>query len=167
MAEQEAPKHAEAPKHEFRHLVRIANTDLAGEKHLIVALTKIKGVSASFANAICIVSGFKKNTQTGSLTEAQAKKIEDTIREPSKYGIPAWMLNRRKDYETGQDMHLLGVDFDVIVDSDIKRQKKAKTYKGLRHQWGLPVRGQRTKSNFRKNKGKGLGVKKSKVGKKS
>ena len=56
-------------------------------------------------------------------------------------------------------MHLINTDLDLSKDGDIKRMKKVKSYKGLRHTWGLPVRGQRTRSNFRKNKGKvSLGV---------
>jgi small subunit ribosomal protein S13 len=67
---------------------------------------------------------------------------------------------RRLDYETGEDNHLLGAELALEKDNDLKSMKKSRQYKGLRHQWGLTVRGQRTKSNFRKNKGKGLVAKK-------
>jgi len=70
------------------------------------------------------------------------------------------MLNRRKDYEDGTDKHIILGDLKFTKDNDIKRMKKIKSNKGYRHAWGLPVRGQRTKSNFRKNKGKVTGVKK-------
>ena len=69
------------------------------------------------------------------------------------------MMNRRKDLETGQDMHIITTDWDLTIDNDIKKMKKIRSYKGVRHMIGQPVRGQRTKSNFRKNKGKlSLGV---------
>ena len=62
--------------------------------------------------------------------------------------------------ETSEDIHITRADLELATDADIKKLKKSKSYKGLRHQWGLPVRGQKTKSNFRKNKGKVTGVKK-------
>jgi small subunit ribosomal protein S13 len=68
--------------------------------------------------------------------------------------MPIWLKNRRKDYETGVDKHLLGTDLDLTQENDIKRLKKVKAYRGIRHIHGQPSRGQRTKSNFRRNKGK-------------
>ena len=64
------------------------------------------------------------------------------------------MLNRRRDYETGTEKHLLTGDINFTIESDKKREMKMKSYKGVRYQAGLPVRGQRTRSNFRPNKGK-------------
>lgn len=147
---------------EFRHIVRIADTDLKGDKQILVAMKKIKGVDVLYANAALSIAGVAKDTKAGDLMDSEIKKIEDVIKNPAKYRVPDWLLNKRKEYESGEDMHLLGSDLVFSVDNDIKRMKKNKTYKGLRHQWGLTVRGQRTKANFRKNKGKGLGVKRKK-----
>ena len=145
---------------EFRHIVRIANTDLKGEKSILYAMKKIKGVDVMYANMALAIAGVDKTKKTGELSESEVKKIDEALRNPEKNNVPSWLLNRRKDYETGEDKHLLISDLDYEKDNDLKRLKKTKTYKGLRHQWGLTVRGQRTKSNFRRNKGKGLGVKK-------
>lgn len=142
-----------------RYILRIANTDLNGEKPIALALCKIKGVSHMFANGLCYVAGIDKRKKAGDLSEAEEKRLNELIRNPKGAGIPEWMLNRRNDVETGEDMHLLGTDIAFTKDNDIKRMKKLKTYKGLRHAVGLPVRGQRTKSNFRKNKKKGSGKK--------
>ena len=100
------------------------------------------------------------------MSEAETKRIEEVIVNPLKFGIPSWMLNRRKDMETGEDRHLVVNDLIFTQETDVKMMKKMRTYKGVRHMLGGPVRGQRTRSNFRKNKGKVMGVKKSKVGKK-
>lgn len=144
---------------DFRHIVRIANTDVKGEKQVHMAIHKIKGVSFMFSNFICHSAKVEPRKVAGTLTEEEVHRLEDVIRNPSKYKCPEWMLNRRKDYETGADMHLINTDWDLSVDADLKRMKKVKSYKGLRHMIGQPVRGQRTKSNFRKNKGKvSLGV---------
>ncbi len=149
----------EQTKEETRYIVRIANTDLNGNKQLYHALTGIKGISYMFANAIANAAGVNKTKKVGILTENEIKRIDDAIKDPSKYKIPVWMLNRRRDIETFEDKHLIGSDLKFTVDNDIKMMKKIKTYKGVRHISGLPVRGQRTKSNFRRNKGKVLGVK--------
>ena len=74
------------------------------------------------------------------------------------------MLNRRKDIETGEDKHLLGSDLKLRKEFDLKRMKNIRSYKGVRHALGLPVRGQSTRSHF--HKGKSLGVKKPKKTKK-
>lgn len=146
---------------EFKHLVRVQNTDLVGEKPICMALQKIKGVSFMLANAICSSAKIPKNKKAGELTDQEVKKIDSIIKDPLNNNIPLWMLNRRKDQETGKDIHLISGDLDFAKDNDIKKMKKIKSYKGIRHMHGLPVRGQRTKSNFRKNKGKvSLGVKK-------
>ena len=146
---------------DLKHLVRIVNTDLDGSKKIVDALRKIKGVGFMFSNLICELANQPKNQKTGYLTQDAVKKIEDVIKNPIKYGAPLWMLNRRRDMETNQNIHLVTTDLDFTKDNDIKIMKKIKCYKGVRHIMGQPVRGQRTRSNFRKNKGKVTGVKKS------
>jgi small subunit ribosomal protein S13 len=137
---------------QFRHVVNIASQDLEGTKKLLDAVKKIKGVSFMYAHAILFVSKFDKNMQVGYLSKEDVLKLEDMMRNPSKYGIPSWLYNRRKDYETGEDTHLITSNRDFTVENDIKRLKKIKSYRGLRHAANLPVRGQRTKSNFRRSK---------------
>jgi small subunit ribosomal protein S13 len=150
---------------ELRHLVRVLNTDLMGEKQVMYALTKIKGISIMLSNAICTKANIPKNKKTGYLNEREVAALESVITKPLSAGIPVWMLNRRSDPDTGVDHHLITSTLDFTHDMDIKKMKKTKSYKGLRHQWGQPVRGQRTKAHTRKNKGKGsLGVQKKKVG---
>lgn len=144
---------------EFKHIIRIASTDLDGKKQILYALRKIKGVDVMYANMALAAAGIEKSKKAGDLIDSEAQKLNDIILNPKKFGAPEWMLNRRKDIETGEDTHLLMADLDFSKENDIKRMKKVKSYKGLRHQWKLPVRGQRTKSNFRRTKGKGLGVK--------
>ena len=152
---------------ELRHLVRIANTDLDGKKTIAFALAKIKGVGIPFAHAACRVAKISVEKKSGALSDAEIKKIEEVIKDPIKAGLPPWFVNRRYDYETGQNKHLLSGDLQFAIENDIKIMKKIKTYKGVRHMLGQPVRGQRTRSNFRKNKGKVLGVRRSATAKAS
>jgi small subunit ribosomal protein S13 len=145
---------------DFRHIVRVVNTDLKGEKKTFMALQKIRGVGYMFSNFVCYSAKVDPKKIAGKLSNEEVLRLEDVIRNPAKYDCPSWMMNRRKDYETGQDMHLITTDWDLTIDNDMKRMKKIRSYKGVRHMIGQPVRGQRTKSNFRKNKGKvSLGVK--------
>ena len=60
------------------------------------------------------------------------------------------MFNRRKDYVTGDNKHLIMSDLDFSLREDVKRMERTKSYKGVRHALGLPVRGQRTKTGFRR-----------------
>jgi small subunit ribosomal protein S13 len=148
------------PSNDFRHIVRIANTDLNGARAIGITLRQIKGIGFMFANLICNISKINKQKTTGELNESEIKVINDIIQNPSKFGAPVWMLNRRKDVETGEDKHIISVDLKFVQDNDIKTMKKIKSYRGVRHMINQPVRGQKTKSNFRENKGKvHLGVK--------
>lgn len=156
-----------AEEQKIKHLVRLANADLSGKKDILYALKNVKGVGIMLANAALRIANISLAKKTGFLSEQEIKKIEEILKNPKKYGIPVWMLNRRKDMETGEDKHLIGADLQFTRDTDIKMMKKARTYRGVRHMHGLPTRGQRTRSNFRKNKGKVMGVKRSKVGKKA
>ncbi len=145
----------------FRYIVRVANTDLDGNKPIADALRKIKGISFSFSNMVCTFSNIDKKKRAGILTVQEVEKLETTLKKIPQLA-PTWMLNRRKDYETGGDIHLLASDLDFTIDQDIRRMKKIRSYKGVRHGLKLPLRGQRTRGNFRKNKGKVMGVVKSK-----
>lgn len=145
-----------------KELIRILGSDIPGNKSIYYGLNRIKGISYSFSNAICNILQFDKQRKIGTLDEQEIKKIEQLIKDQKD--IPPWLKNRRKDFDTGEDEHIIGTDIKFRKDSDIKRMRKIKTYRGMRHSYGLPVRGQRTKAHFRH--GSTVGVKKiAKMGK--
>ncbi|MEK6968271.1 MAG: 30S ribosomal protein S13 [Nanoarchaeota archaeon] len=150
----------EQPK-DFRYLVRVHNTDLEGQKQVHMALRKIRGISYSMAHAICAIAKIGQTEKMGALNETQIQKLDETIKNISEI-VPEWMLNRRKDVIDGANRHLYLGELEYAQEQDIRMMKKMRSYKGIRHSLGQPVRGQRTRSNFRKNKGKGPGVIKSK-----
>lgn len=155
-----------AEEKNFKHFVRIAQTDLDGNKPIGYSMLKIKGLGMMMANSVCKVVKLNKNKKTGILSNDEVKKIEEVLLDPLKFKIPIWMFNRRRDVETGEDKHVLTSNLTFIQENDTKVMKKIRSYRGMRHAHGLTVRGQRTKSNFRRNKGKGsLGVKKKAAGK--
>ncbi len=151
-----------AGEQKIKHIVRIGNTDLSGYKAVVVALTKIKGIGYNFANAVCSAAGIDKTKKAGLLDSSEVEKLSKIIENPAKHNIPSWMFNRKKDLESGVDMHLHTNSLIFTTQQDIRRLQKIKSYRGIRHALGLPLRGQRTKSNFRKNKGKAVGVKRKK-----
>ncbi len=129
--------------------VRFSETDLIGTKKLAIALTKVKGIGVNLARAIIDVSGLDKNKLAGHLTDEEVEKLEGIALEPTKFGIHEYMVNRQSDPETGITNHKLSSDLIFTKKSDIDAMKKIQCYKGVRHQIGLPVRGQRTRSSFR------------------
>jgi len=146
---------------EFQHITRIANTDLDGTQKVGYALSRVKGIGNRLANVIVQKAEIDPNIRLGFLPEADIKKIEDMIKNPVKYSLPNWLLNRPKDRETGKDTHLVGADLILQTKSDIDQMKRIKSWKGFRHSHGLKVRGQRTRTTGRK--AKALGVKKRQV----
>ncbi|MFC2174956.1 30S ribosomal protein S13 [archaeon] len=149
---------------ELRHIVRIAGKDIKGGLPMSMALTHVKGVSTALANAIAKQAsealGVDEKIQLGMLDEKQIEVIEKILLEPSKHGIPIWMLNRRKEPVKGGDTHLTGHELDFAVKGDIDKEKKLRSYRGVRHSQGLTVRGQRTRTSGRK--GQTVGVKRKK-----
>jgi small subunit ribosomal protein S13 len=143
---------------EYRHILRIMGTDVAGTLKTIYAVTKVKGVSLSLANAILKKAGINPDLRVGFLTETEINKIEEIINEPTKYNLPNWLFNRRKDAETGKNTHLISADLMLRTKMDIDQAKAIRSWRGYRHAYGLKVRGQRTKTTGRA--GKSLGVKK-------
>jgi len=143
---------------EFRHILRIKGTDVAGTLKASYALTKIKGISLSLSNAILKKAGVDPDKRAGFLTDTEMDKIEEIIEDPAKYSLPTWLFNRRKDAETGKDAHLISADLVLRTKMDIDQAKEIKSWRGYRHAYGLKVRGQRTKTTGRA--GKALGVKK-------
>jgi len=146
----------------FNEMVRLLDTDIRGGLKTHHALTKVKGISHNLANALCSVANLDKAKRIGELSKEEIKNIEFLIKNPNK--IPTWLFNRRKDNETGEDKHLLKADLKFQKEMDIKELQKIKSYRGVRHHAGLPVRGQRTRSNFRR--GKTVGVRRKGVNKK-
>jgi len=160
MAEQTQKTPEEKPKARFQEqheesLVRILGKDIKGSRKIFVGLTKIKGVGWTISNATCIKLKIPKDKKISELTKPEIEKIENFLKNPE---LADYLKNRRKDLETGETKHLVSTDLDMRKDFDIRRLKKIRSYKGIRHTAKLPVRGQRTRSHFRK-KGQAVRIK--------
>ncbi len=129
--------------------LRLAGTTLEGDKPVVVALTYIKGISHTLASAIADKASVDRWTLLGTLSDEELAKLEEVIKDPAKFGIPWWLLNRQRDPVDGQSKLLIGDELDFTMKQDIDKMKKMKSWKGIRHALGLKVRGQRTKTTGR------------------
>ncbi len=112
-------------------MARIAGVDIPNNKRVEIALTYIYGIGRKSASDILAATGINPDTRAKDLTEAEVAKLRDEIEE---------------NYKVEGDLRR-----DVAL--DIKRMIEINCYRGVRHRKGLPVRGQRTKTNARTRKG--------------
>jgi len=143
---------------EYRHIVRIAGKDVPGAKKMIIGVSQVRGIGYNFAKAILDVLKIDQNSNIGFLTESQVEEIEKVMKNPSSINVPSWFLNRRKDMDSGENLHLITSDIEFNVRNDIEREKNTNSWRGFRHTYGLKVRGQRTRTTGRK--GGAVGVRK-------
>jgi len=134
---------------QFRYIVRIANTDIDGKMKLVWGLASIKGIGYTTALTIVRYLGLNPEMLVGYLTDEQVARIEEVLSDLTRLNLPNWMYNRRKDIETGRDMHLIGSELLLYARRDIEREIKIGSYKGIRHKLGYKVRGQRTRTTGR------------------
>jgi len=133
----------------FSQVVRIANTDISGEETLVYGLSRIKGIGYITALAIARKLGLDPTVRVGYLSAEALKRVEDAVNDLTKLGLPSWLYNRRKDYETGQDRHLVGAELIFAARRDIEREIKISSWRGVRHKLGYKVRGQKTHTTGR------------------
>jgi small subunit ribosomal protein S13 len=117
-------------------MARISGVTIPSEKQVAVALTYIYGIGPKFASTILAAAKIEPTTRVKDLTEAEEQRIREII---------------DANYTTEGDLQRL-------VTNNIKRLKDINSYRGLRHKAGLPVRGQRTRTNAKTRKGKGVPV---------
>jgi len=159
--EKKPGKKKEDADEDFQYIVRIANADIDGNKNIVMGLAQIKGIGRHMASLIADATGLDKKLKMGKLTEQQIEKIKTLLEDIEKIA-PGWMLNHRKDIDSGKDIHLLSTDVDLKLRDDVNLLKMIRSYRGIRHESSLPVRGQRTRANNRR--GLALGVSKKRPG---
>ena len=113
-------------------MARIAGVDLPNNKRIVVALTYIYGIGKTLAQRIIEKSGINPDIRVNKLTDEEIAKLRSII---------------EKDYKIEGELR-------TEISMNIKRLIDTGSYRGLRHRRGLPVRGQRTRTNARTRKGK-------------
>ena len=133
---------------DFSYILRMADTDMDGQKTLATALTAVRGVGPRTAIQICKNTGFDPASLAGHLSVDEQESLRVAI-EGYAETVPLWMLNRQRDIETGDELHLTGQQVVLTLEDDINRLRTMKCYRGVRHASGNKVRGQRGRSNGR------------------
>ena len=144
----------------FKHIHRILNTNIDGKRTVPFALDKIKGVGRRFGFLICKILRINPKIRAGELSEAQTDAIASIINDPEGHGVPRWFLNRQRDYKEGKNLMIASNVLETKLREDIERMFKIRCNRGLRHKWGLKVRGQHTKTTGRR--GRTVGVERKK-----
>jgi small subunit ribosomal protein S13 len=150
-----------AQEDDIKYFVRVGTTDLDGTKSVRVALTGIKGVGRHTSSVLTRMAKVDEYAQLGRIDEASVDRLRVAVEEYITK-IPPWMANRPKDVYTGETKHLFGPDVALTKDEDVNLMRKIRCYRGIRHETGQKVRGQRTKSTGRT--GSTVGVKRKSAG---
>ncbi len=145
-------------KAQAHRIVRLLEYTLNGDKKVKEVIRDIKGISHRTASLLAKNLNMKDKL-LADLNDEEISHLETGLKNISAI-VPLWMLNHRNDQFTGSNLHLVGTDMEIALKNDVEFMQKTKTYKGIRHTQGQPVRGQRTRTSFRK--GKSVGVVKKK-----
>lgn len=129
-------------KNTFQHILRLLNTNVDGKIKIMFALTHIKGVGRRYSNLVCKKADIDLNKRAGELTVEELERVVTIMQNPQQYKIPDWFLNRQRDIIDGKTSQVLANVCDTKLREDLERLKKIKAHRGLRHYWGLRVRGQ-------------------------
>jgi len=146
----------------FNHILRLMNTNVEGKQKIVYALTKIKGCGSRYSNLVCKKADVDLSKRAGELTSEELERIIQIMTQPESFKVPKWFLNRQRDIVDGKDAQILANAVDSKLRDDLERLKKIRAHRGLRHYWGLRVRGQHTKTTGRR--GRTVGVSKKKGG---
>ncbi|MEW5306694.1 MAG: hypothetical protein WDW36_009142 [Sanguina aurantia] len=137
---------------EFQHILRLLNTNVDGKSKIQYALTSIRGIGRRFANLVIKKAEVDLRKRAGELSAEELERLMGIVANPRSYKIPDWFLNRQKDHKTGRFTQLTSSGLDTTMRDDLERLKKIRNHRGLRHYWGLRVRGQHTKTTGRAGK---------------
>jgi ribosomal protein S13 len=137
---------------DFQHILRVLNTNIKGRERVPIAITAIKGVGRRFSNLVCKKAEIDLGKRAGELTNDEIEKMIAIIQNPTQFKIPDWFLNRQKDIKSGSYKQIVSNQMASKLRDDLERLKKMRAHRGLRHYWGLKVRGQHTKTTGRKGR---------------
>ena len=134
---------------DFQHILRVQNTNVDGRTKVMYALTQIKGIGRRFSNVVCKKAEIDMGKRAGELSAAELESLMVIVSNPRQFRIPDWFLNRQKNYKDGKYLQQVSNQLDTTLRDDLERLKKIRNHRGLRHYWGIRVRGQHTKTTGR------------------
>merc|ERR1711981_702888 len=134
---------------DFQHILRVQNTNIDGNIKITHALTNIRGMGRRFTDLVLKKAEIDRSKRAGQLNEEELERIQTTMLQPKNFKIPVWFLNRQRDFRDGKDSQLISNNLDNKLREDYDRMKKIRLHRGIRHWWGLRVKGQKTKTSGR------------------
>ena len=137
---------------DFQHILRVLNTNVDGRTKGMYALTQIRGIGRRFSNVVCKKAEIDMGKRAGELSAAELESLMVIVSNPRQFRIPDWFLNRQKNYKDGKYIQQVSNQLDTSLRDDLERLKKIRNHRGLRHYWGIRVRGQHTKTTGRRGK---------------
>ena len=137
---------------DFQHILRVLNTNVDGRTKVMYALTQIRGIGRRFSNVVCKKAEIDMGKRAGELSAAELESLMVIVSNPRQFRIPDWFLNRQKNYKDGKYLPQVSNQLDTTLRDDLERLKKIRNHRGLRHYWGIRVRGQHTKTTGRRGK---------------
>lgn len=143
----------------FQHILRVLNTNVDGKQNIMYAMTSIKGLGRRFSNIVCKKAEVDLKKRAGELSAKELEELMVIVSNPRTFKIPDWFLNRQKDHKDGRFSQLTSSALDTKLREDLERLKKIRNHRGLRHYWGLRVKGQHTKTTGRRGKTVGVAKK--------
>ena len=135
---------------DFQHILRVLNTNVDGRTKVMYALTQIRGIGRRFSNVVCKKAEIDMGKRAGELSAAELESLMVIVANPRQFRIPDWFLNRQKNYKDGKYLQQVSNQLDTSLRDDLERLKKIRNHRGLRHYWGIRVRGQHTKTTGRR-----------------
>ena len=137
---------------DFQHILRVLNTNVDGRTKVMYALTQSRGIGRRFSNVVCKKAEIDMGKRAGELSAAELESLMVIVSNPRQFRIPDWFLNRQKNYKDGKYIQQVSNQLDTSLRDDLERLKKIRNHRGLRHYWGIRVRGQHTKTTGRRGK---------------
>ncbi|MFA9517853.1 30S ribosomal protein S13 [Halopenitus sp. H-Gu1] len=144
----EEPQDDSAEEEDLRYFVRIGSADLDGTKSVERSLTDLNGIGTRTARLVAETADVDRTATFGALEDDEIDAVVEVVENFEEH-VPEWMVNRQKDFFTGETDHKIGTELSEQRRHDINRMKMIESYKGSRHKRGQKVRGQRTKSTGR------------------
>jgi small subunit ribosomal protein S13 len=133
---------------DFKYIIRVANTNVDGNSTIPQGLTAIKGIGNRLAMIITDKLGLPRTKLVGDMSDEEVEKLSEIVDNIDEF-LPTWMKNRQNDFDSGNDLHIISSEIPLTLRDDLNRLKKIRCYRGIRHEQGQKVRGQRTRANGR------------------
>ncbi len=157
MSEEEHTQDESEDGEDLRYFIRIGRIDLDGTKSVERSLSGMNGIGRRTARIIADKADVDPKATFGALPDEEIERVIERV-EGFAEDNPDWLTNHRNRFYTGEATHEIGNDLELTRQQDVNRLQMIRSYRGIRHQRGQKVRGQRTRSTGRSEGTVGVNV---------